>query len=373
MIINNLRLVNYRNYKMIDIDFNDTLNIFIGKNAQGKTNILESIFVLSFTKSYLNIKDYYLIKNETNFFKIEAKCTSNYVNKYEIYFDKNYKKLKINNKEIKKYSDYVSGLKVVIFSPYNVNFIKDGPSIRRKEINMSISQIDNSYLKSLQEYNALLKKRNQFLKSGLVSSVYNDFFFENLNSRFCLLACNIINKRDEYIKKVNNYLSKIFEDITGEKNLKLIYSCMFSLLDINKMSEKFLSKLNSLKEKEKIYGATLIGPHRDDFVFMLGDKDLFIYGSQGQIRAAILSLKLADLFIIKEETNDYPILLLDDIFSELDLEKREKVLSFLKRDVQTIITTTDVNLIDKDLINKAKIFEVNNGNVITYERKCNCE
>ena len=165
MKINQLKLKNYRNYSNLDIELSPSLNIFIGNNAQGKSNILESIFVLALTKSYINVKDQYLIYDGAEFATLKASISTKSVeNNLEVIITNNAKKLKINKLEIKKYCDYISKIKVLIFSPYNVNFVKDGPSVRRKNINMVLSQFSYNYVKLLQNYNAILKKRNQFLK-----------------------------------------------------------------------------------------------------------------------------------------------------------------------------------------------------------------
>ena len=159
MKISQLQLKNYRNYSDLDINLSSGLNIFIGNNAQGKSNILESVFVLALTKSYMNVKDQYLIKNGEDFALIKAKCLSGTLeNQLEVILTRNSKKLKVNQCEMKKYSDYISKIKVLIFSPYNVNFVKDGPSVRRKAVNMVISQFSNNYIKLLQNYNVVLKK-----------------------------------------------------------------------------------------------------------------------------------------------------------------------------------------------------------------------
>lgn len=376
MRISHLQLKNYRNYKNLDIELNPGLNIFIGNNAQGKSNILESIFVLALTKSYMNIKDQYLIKNGEDFALLKANFFSGVVeNKHEIIITDTSKKLKINHFEEKKYCDYISRVKVLIFSPYNVNFVKDGPNVRRKSINMVISQFSNHYVKLLQNYNAVLKKRNQFLKSIDCFKEYNRFYFDALNERFCYLAVEIILERYSFIEKINQFLTEIYSQITGYDGLFFRYNSNIDFYDDKELMLKHCKlKLNSMLEREKCYGMTLIGPHRDDFSFWLEEKDLSIYGSQGQIRAAILALKLAEVLIFKEKDGDYPILLLDDIFSELDVEKRNKLVKYILEDVQTIITTTDINLIDSSLVERAKVFVVDNGSIIDDGKKeCNDE
>ena len=376
MRIENLKLKNYRNYDSLDITLSSHLNIFIGNNAQGKSNILESVFVLALTKSYMNIKDNNLIKFGKDFSRLKAIFYhENKKSQMEIVITENSKKLKINRKEIKKYSDYISRVKVLIFSPYNVNFVKDGPSVRRKSINIVISQFSNSYVSLLQNYNAMVKKRNQFLKNINYLNDYNKIYLDKLNESFCSFAVDIVLEREKFISSINQYLSDIYMEIMGYEDLQLVYIPNVPMVgDRDIMVEQLMNKLSSSYEREKLYGATILGPHRDDFEFKLGNSDLSIFGSQGQIRAAILALKLAELLIFKEKDGNYPILLLDDIFSELDIEKRNRLVKYILDDVQTIITTTDIDLIDDELVKKARVFNVCDGSVVTVgERGCKDE
>ena len=365
MKINSLKLKNFRNYEKLDIDFSEGLNIFIGNNAQGKSNILEAIVVLAITKSYLNIKEQNLIKYNNDFSLVKGNVTENGItNSMDVIITNNGKKIKINNMEIKKINDYISRLKVLIFSPYNVNFVKDGPNVRRKTVNMVISQFSNHYVRLLQNYNAVLKKRNQFLKMVSVLNESNKIYWENINAKFCELAVEIMFIRNDYVVNINKYLANIYREITNYDNLKICYMPSFNISDFENIKKDFNKKLISLYDREKMYGMTLIGPHRDDFSFLLDGKDLAIYGSQGQIRSAILSLKLSEVFLFKEIDDDYPILLLDDIFSELDVEKRNRLVKYITDDVQTIITTTDIHMIDEVLVSKAKIFNVCDGKIV---------
>ena len=370
MRIKSLKLKNYRNYDELNIDFSPGLNIFIGDNAQGKSNILESIFVLALTKSYMSVKEQNLIKDGSNYFLIKSVVDfGNIENTFEFSFNGNTKKVKINRNEVKKFNEYISRIKVLIFSPYNVNFVKDGPSVRRKSVNIVISQLFNNYVKLLQNYNVLLKKRNQFLKSVNCMDAINRVYFDNINERFCNLAVEIILKRNEFVFSINKYLSKIYKEITGFDNLTFNYANNIYENDFNILISNFKKKLDSIFEREKMYGMTLIGPHRDDFSFLLDGKDLSVYGSQGQIRAAILALKLSEVFLFKEKHGDYPILLLDDIFSELDVEKRNRLVKYIIDDVQTIITTTDIHMIDESLVDKAKVFTVSGGKIVDDGKK----
>lgn len=371
MIIKNLKLKNFRNYESLDLELSDKLNIFIGDNAQGKSNILESIVVLALTKSYMNVKDKYLIKDGQSVSNISASVLlgSNTENLF-ISFDENVKKVKINNVLIKRYSDYISKVRFVLFSPLDINLLKDSPAVRRKNFNVEISQLSNKYVKLLQNYNAVLKKRNQFLKTVNELGKCDDFYLNILNEKFVMLAVEITLERKKFVDNVNKKLSEIYEEITGGECLIFNYSNSVTVKDDKQeMKALFLSKLKKNFDKDKFYGMTLLGPHRDDYSLCLDGKDMAIYGSQGQNRAAILSLKLAEISIFKEVTGDYPILLLDDIFSELDVVKKNRLVKYILDDVQTIITTTDLNMIDKSLIDKAKIFRISCGKVVVDDVK----
>ena len=371
MIIKKLKLKNYRNYENLDIELSDKLNIFIGDNAQGKSNLLESIVVLALTKSYMNVKDRNLINDNFDFTNIKANVMiDDILFKLSVGFDENTKKLKINNKEIKKYSDYISKVRFILFSPYEVGFVKGSPSFRRKYFNIEISQLSNKYVKLLQNYNVTLKKRNQLLKSGYKNDDASKFYLDVINDKISTLAVEITKERVEFVNKINDNLSSIFEEISGYSGLKLNYVSSIELDDDKiDMKKNFLSKLENNFEREKLYGMTLIGPHRDDYFLSLNDKDLSIYGSQGQNRLSVLALKLSEISIFKSVTNDYPILLLDDVFSELDITKRNRLVKYILEDVQTIITTTDLEMIDQSLVEKSKIFEIVDGHIVDNTEK----
>ncbi len=363
MLIKNLVLKNYRNYDDLFVEFNDKLNIFIGNNAQGKTNILESIYVLAVTKSYLGVGDKDLIKFNRDFFDIKAKIFGNGSSKkLEIKLLNNKKKVFINDKEIRKFRDYVSNLNVIIFSPDNIRMIKDGPSVRRKFLNVEISQILNRYVLLMNDFNCILHQRNEVLKQqGNINKIY----LEIINDKFISLAVDICIERKKFIDLINEKIVGIFKDITTIDGLNLKYNCSFKLDEDRKISISNLkTKIDEAFERECRYGNSLYGPHKDDFSFFIDDKDLAIFGSQGQMRSAILALKLSEIGVFKEYTDDYPILLLDDIFSELDVMKRNNLIKYISENVQTIITTTDLNMINDVLVKDANIFEIDDGKII---------
>ena len=359
MIIEKIKLKNYRNYDSLEINLNEKLNVIIGKNAQGKTNLLESIYVLSLTKSYLGVNDKSLIKLGNNYAILEADAILNSgPKKFKLLIKDNGKQVIINGKEIKKLSDYVSNLKVIIFSPENIRMIKEGPSIRRKFLNMEISQTSMKYVKLLMDYNNIVRQKNEYLKLDNKNKDYLNI----LNDEVAKLSVEIYLLRRKFLDNINMFIDKIYYEIMGMQGLKIKYISNIDYFeDKTEMVDKFREKIDKYLEKEMLYKISLIGPHRDDFIFVLNDKNIALYGSQGQLRSVILALKLSEIELFKQSGDDDPILLLDDIFSELDLDKKNNLIKYINNNIQTIITTTDINMIDENLVKKANIFEIKNG------------
>jgi len=366
MNITNLKLQNYRNYNNLEIDFDKNLNIIIGNNAAGKTNILESIYVLAITKSHITKKDKSMIKLGEIFANITGNI--NYKDskkKLSINLNEEGKIVKINNKEIKRISEYISKLNIIIFSPDDLKLIKDNASYRRRFLNIEISQINKNYLKEVNDYNNLLKNRNNILKKMKENNYSDEIYLDVLNNKLSELCASIYLKRKDYIDKINKKISSIYNYLTGNNSLKLKYLTNFTEETENyeEIKNNFLKKLQKNLNKEIMYGMTLYGIHRDDFLFCLNDKSLIMYGSQGQQRCSVLSLKLSEVEIFREITKEAPILLLDDIFSEIDNNKKNKLLTYINNDIQTIITTTDLNKIQKKIKDVAKIFVIEDGNI----------
>lgn len=364
MIIKNLSLKNFRNYSKLDISFNDKLNIIIGNNAQGKTNILEAIYYLSITKSFLSVSDKNIMRRDQVFTSLNTKIITNNKNKnLSIILNELGKKLVINNKEIKKHSEFIGNLKVIIFSPDNLRIIKEGPGNRRKFLNIEISQLYERYINLLNEFNVILKQRNEYLKI-IKSGKCNIDYFNILNDKFISLSVEIYKYRNNFINSINKYITDVFKKISGFDGLYLNYITNVDINDYDNIYLNMKNKLDNSFDREILYGSSLIGPHRDDFGFKIDDYDLLLYGSQGQLKMAILSLKLAEIDVFNEISGENPVLLLDDLFSELDVEKRNSVINYLDRDIQTIVTTTDLNNIDEKFIENSYIYEIENGAVI---------
>jgi len=366
MILNDINLINFRNYENLNLSLCENVNILIGNNAQGKTNILESIYVLAITKSHRSFIDNNLIKNNEDFCKIKGNIKINNISrKLEFFLSHKEKKVFINKIQIKKFTDYISKFNIIIFTPDDLELIKGSPNVRRKFLNIEIGQIDNKYLNILNDYNKLLKNRNEFLKRIDTNSNSELKYLEVLNEKLIEKALYIYKKRFEFVNLINLNLKSIYKDITNYDNLFIKY---LNYLNVDNFDEKYIT--NTLQEKYKnnlkreiILGTTLFGPHKDDFSFMIDDRDIKLFGSQGQQRSAVLSLKLSEIDIFKTNTNETPILLLDDIFSELDDIKKNNVIKYIKNGIQTIITTTDINQISEELLKDSYIYKVDNGKV----------
>lgn len=364
MFLQELNLKFFRNYNSLKIKFDPFLNIICGDNAQGKTNLLESIYFLSLNKSHRTNEEENLIKEGQNKFKIKGNI-NNKGNKiiYEIIFRNNEKIFKIDNKEIKKINDYITNnVNIILFNPQDLEIIQGSPGIRREYLNTEIGQISNNYLNILSEYNKLLKIRNDYLKKMANNKQIDLNYFDIVTTYLIEKGYIICKMREKFINEINNSCSNIFNDITGLEKFKIEYITNFDFKNDNYKIEIFKKYKKNLK-KEIHQGKTLLGPHRDDFVFLLDEKNLKVFGSQGQQRIAILSIKLSEIKVFEKYKSVKPIVLLDDIFSELDLKKRKKIINFFDKDVQIIITTTDLKNINKKILEKSKIIKIKDGKI----------
>lgn len=366
MFLTKLEVKNFRNYKQQQVKLCDKVNIFIGNNAQGKTNILESIYILALTKSHRIGLENNIIRNGSDFCRIKGILNDNQILKnleLEVYNDK--KKVYLNQKEIKKISSYISNINIIMFCPTDLDIIKGSPQVRRNLLNIQLSQLYPLYIDYLNEYNKILKTRNEYLKQLNING-YTDMRYLNIiNEKLVDRGVKIYLYRKKYLDLINSKINNIYNKLTKLNGLNIKYETSIDLNDIDedKLKEKYLNKLENNLKREILQGMTLYGPHRDDFVFYLTDEDLKLYGSQGQQRLAIISFKLSEIDIFKNEKNTSPILLLDDIFSELDIDKRNELIKFLPIDIQIIITTTDLKNIKKKILNNAKVFNVENGTI----------
>ena len=360
MIIKSLELANFRNYEELNISFDKGTNILYGDNAQGKTNILEAIYVSATTKSHKGSKD----KEIINFDKEEAHIRTylekeNVETRVDMHLRKNKSKgIAIDGQKIKKAADLMGLLNVVFFSPEDLSIIKDGPAERRRFADMELCQLDSFYLYNLNHYNKIIGQRNKLLK---------DMYFqpelkETLNiwdSQLVSFGSKIIERREQFVKQLGDIIFDIHKKLSGGKEeLVIAYEPDVSIEDFEKQMKYNQDKDIRLKQ-------TTTGPHRDDFSFVINGVDIRKYGSQGQQRTAALSLKLSEIELVKKISKDTPVLLLDDVLSELDSNRQNYLLNSIGN-IQTIITCTGLDEFINNRFEINKIFKVTNGTV-------NCE
>ena len=359
MKIHHLKLINFRNYEKIDIDFSDGCNIIYGNNGVGKTNLVEGIYVLALTKSFRGSVDKVLIMNNKDVCSISASVTEKYENKYKIILKDGGKKVKINNTKVEKLSDYISKISIVLFNPNDLRFIKDSPTIRRNSINLEISQLNNIYLKNLNMYNKLLKQRNVYLKTTAVNGNSSSEYLDILTNKLIDYGEKIYNSRLKYINLLNERIGEFYQKICNISDLKLEYVSDYKNFDRDKIVKKYKDNLT----KDIMLGKTSFGIHHDDIKFKLKDFSIKDYGSEGQQKNAIIAYKLCELEIFKQIRGEYPILILDDLFSELDREKINNILSLIDDDIQTFITTTEIDNLSEEVLKKSRLFKVLDGAV----------
>ena len=359
MKILNLKLLNFRNYEKLNLDFDPKKNLIIGKNGMGKTNIVEAIYVLAFTKSFRGTKENVIIKYNTDLTRVEGCVEDTYKNDYKVIIKENDKTVKINNNKVDKLSDYLSKINIVLFTSHDLLLIKDTPSVRRKLINVELSQYSNDYLKILTLYNKVLKQRNLYLKTLYLNGTAPISYLDILTEQLVDLGMKIYNYRNNFMKDINIYISNNYEKIAGVEGLSLKYeSCYHDLT-----RDELISIYKNEEKKDIILGKTNFGIHKDDYIFYLNDCNLKDYGSEGEQKNAIISLKMAEIEIFRKEKNVTPILILDDLFSELDEEKINNIMLFIDEDIQTFITTTELDKINDKLKCESRIFYVKDGNV----------
>lgn len=367
MRLKNLQLVNFRNYKNLHLEFNEKVNLLVGKNGQGKTNIVEAIYMLSFGKSFRTNKDKEIINFDSeslysggNYLKYGRECV------IEIAIGKNKKGIKVNKIHVQKIQELLGNFNVVIFSPEDLRLVKEGPKERRSFIDKEISQIIPKYYNYLINYNKVLFQRNKLLKSNFVDKNLLDVYDESLAK----YGSYIYIMRRDFIKKIANIAINIHKNLTGGiEDLSITYKNQLDISDednINMIYTRFLEKLISSRDHDIETRTTRYGIHKDDLNICINRLDVRLYGSQGQQRTASISLKLSEIELIKNEVGEYPVLILDDVFSELD-ETRQKLLVDNLSAVQMFITTAEVS--HKSIFNKSNttIFNIDKGKVISIE------
>jgi len=366
MKILNLKLKNYRNCLNVELNLDAKKILIVGKNAQGKTNILESIYFLSTLKSPRTTNNIELINFNENKVEISSEIQKNTSIDLDYNLDREKKKeIKVNKLKTRP-KEFKSVLKTVLFSTQDLLLLRGAPQDRRDWLDTAISQIYPAYDDRLTKYNKIRIQKNNFLKdyNG------NDTLFEVYNEQLAILGSNIIYLRKKFLKEVEKIAqekhSAISTTTSGNENLTIKYACSFvqEEVEVEQILEKFQQHLEERKIAEIKKGQSLVGPHRDDIIFYINNQEATKYASQGQQRTVVLSLKLAELDIISQKIGDSPILLLDDVLAELDDIRQNYLLQTIDNNTQTIITSVDTLLFDEKFLEDVKIFKIEDGKII---------
>lgn len=368
MYLENIELQNFRNYDTTELSFSPSINVLIGENAQGKTNLIESIYFLAMSRSHRTSRDRELIRWDSDFSKVKGllKKKSHSV-PLEIILSKRGKMAKLNHLEQKKLSDYIGQLNVILFAPEDLSLVKGSPSVRRKFIDMELGQMNKIYLHHLAQYQRILKQRNQFLKQARYDSNYDKVYLEVLTEQLAAEGAEVLYARFRFVKRLNDWAQAVQADISNDKEeLRIRYkttSNAMAEMSVETIFAGLKEDYQTAETQEIDQGTTTIGPHRDDLVFYVNERNVQTYGSQGQQRTTALSLKLAEIELMHEITGEYPILLLDDVLSELDDSRQTHLLNSIQNKVQTFITTTSLDGVQMELLDHPLIFYVDQGKI----------
>jgi len=346
MLVKSLKLNNYRNYNTYSLDFDPSLNIIIGPNGIGKTNILESLIVVSNTKSFRTNDDINLIKDNEEYARIELKTDSNL---FKVVINKENKSLYIDSQLYKKTSDFIGKLNCILFKPSDLELFKQSPKERRRILDIELGKISKTYLNSILKYNSLLKNKNKLLKEEKIDKL----LLNTINAMMIPEMEIIIKEREKFFEYLNNNLSIIYKNISNtdlKVNIKYI-KCS----EINKLQEE----LDKSIEKDCLYKYATFGTHHDDFAFYINNEEINEKASQGQRRMALISFKIGIAYYIKERLGYMPIILLDDVLSELDIDNQKRLLNIFPSNTQTIITNTDISKIKIE--RKYKLIDLGGG------------
>ena len=366
MKIQKIKLLNFRNYDNLELEFNPCKNIIIGRNGSGKTNIVEAIYVLALTKSFRGTREDVIIQHDKDITRIEGEIKDKRKESFKVILDNNKKTVKKGKNVIKRISDYISNINVVLFTSEDLKLIKDTPNTRRKLINVELSQFSNEYLKYLTLYNKVMKQRNMYLKTLYLNGNASKEYLDIITNQLVEYGLKVYEYRKEFIDDISIYITDIYKSITNLDDLKLVYKSDY----LNKTKEEILKAYKRSNNSDIRNGQTSLGIHRDDFDFTLTGINLKDFGSEGEQKNAIIALKLAELELFKNKKGIIPILILDDLYSELDKVKINNILNFINEDTQTFITTTEITKLSPKLKRGSKVFKVKNGIVeeVKYEK-----
>lgn len=356
MKINSLEVTKFRIYDQVAVTFNPNTNIFFGNNAQGKTSIIEAIYVLGLTKSHKTNKDRDMIKTNEEYAKINALINLNEKDiQLDIVLSKLGKKAKYNQIELERLSDYIGILNVVMFAPEDLDLIKGNPQTRRKFLDLEIGQISKEYLYNIQNYKKLLKQRNDLLKN-MQKKDQDLMLLDIVTEQLIDYIEKIVHKRKAFISQINEIAQQIYKDLSNEKHT-------FKMEYIPSVEKNYIEEFRKKQQYDIITGTTNLGVHRDDIEFYIDNHFVKTHSSQGELRSAVLSTKLALVEFIFKRKGEYPVLLLDDVLSELDVKRQNNLMQYINGKTQTFITTTDLSEINFNTMNNYSTFHIKNGTI----------
>lgn len=366
MRLKRLQLIGYRNCKDLTLDFEKSKILIIGKNAQGKTNILESIYFLSTLKTPRTSNILELINFQGEYFKIEADIIKSNTDIDLYYAYSNEKKREIKVNKVKSTAkDFKTVLKTVLFSTTDLLLLRGAPQDRRDWLDRAISQIYPAYDDRLSKYDKIRIQKNNFLKECLKTGKSNDALLDVYNEQLSITGSNIIYIRKKFLKEIEKLARKKHKTISETENLSVKYDCSFDedFENIEDIQYAFLETLEERRLEEIRRGQSCVGPHRDDIVFYINNQEATKFASQGQQRTIVLALKLSELDIITDKTGDEPILLLDDVLAELDDLRQNYLLKSINSNTQTIITSVDTLLFEDEFLKDVQIYKIENGKI----------
>lgn len=371
MELESLKLDHYRNYSDLTLEFSPGVNVFLGENAQGKTNLLESIYVLALARSHRTSSDKDLVQWQAKEATISGQVKRSISETpLSLHFSNKGKKARVNHLEQSKLSHYIGQLNVILFAPEDLELVKGAPSVRRRFIDMEFGQMNPLYLYNTTQYKRILKERNAYLKRLQLKQTTDTVFLDVLSEQLVDVGSQILIARQEFLNKLELAAQPIHAEISDQREaLKLRYMSSVDFASdasLEEVKSVFADALSRQRSREIMQGSTMVGPHRDELQFDVNGNNVAIFGSQGQQRTTALAIKLAEIDLMQQETGEYPVLLLDDVLSELDASRQTHLLLAIQDKVQTFITAPTLSDIARQLIRKPRVFQVKQG-VITLE------
>ena len=367
MKLRDIRLTNYRNCSKLELDLNSNKILIIGKNAQGKTNILESVYFLSTLKSPRTSNNTELINFDAENFKINCNLIKTDCDvELDVSYSREKKREIALNKVRTTPKNFKSVLKTVLFSTADLLLLRGNPSDRRDWLDRAISQIYPAYDERLSKYDKIRIQKNNLLKDYLKTGSLNNTLLDVYNEQLVITGSNVIYLRKKFLKEIEKTAHEKHKIISENENLKLEYDCSFLSreTELEEIAKAFTTSLEERKTEEIRRGQSCVGPHRDDIIFYINGNEAVKYASQGQQRTIVLALKLSELDIITEKTGDEPVLLLDDVLAELDDLRQNYLLKSINRNTQTIITSVDTILFEEEFLKDVLIYKIEQGGII---------